>query len=308
MTETKVTLEQDGRRLDVWLAEAADISRSRAAQLIEEGQVLLKGKPAKKRDTVSAGDVVSYEIPKPQEIEAVPQDLPVEIVYEDDHLLVVNKPQGMVVHPAPGNPDGTLVNALLFHCKGRLSSINGMVRPGIVHRIDKDTAGLLIVAKTDEAHRGLAEQIAVHSFVRKYEAVCVGSFREEEGTVDAPIGRHKTDRKKMAVIQENSKPAITHYRVLQTTKNKQYSHLELTLETGRTHQIRVHMAYLGHPVAGDPVYGTEKHRLGLSGQCLFAKYIQFTHPVTGAVLAFQADRPQFLTDALQRLGIGGETS
>jgi 23S rRNA pseudouridine1911/1915/1917 synthase len=214
----------------------------------------------------------------------------------------------MVVHPAPGNPDGTLVNALLFHCKGRLSSINGMIRPGIVHRIDKDTAGLLIVAKTDEAHRGLAEQIAVHSFVRKYEAVCVGSFREEEGTVNAPIGRHKADRKKMAVTQENSKPAVTHYRVLDTTKNKQYSHLELTLETGRTHQIRVHMAYLGHPVAGDPVYGTDKHRLGLAGQCLFAKYIEFTHPVSGAVLAFEADRPQFFADALQRLGIGGKTS
>ena len=308
MAETIVTNEQNGLRLDVWLAETAEISRSRAAQLIEEGQVLLRGKPAKKRDTVSAGDGVTYTIPEPTEIEAVPQDLPIEIVYEDDHLLVVNKPQGMVVHPAPGNPDGTLVNALLFHCKGRLSSINGMIRPGIVHRIDKDTAGLLIVAKTDEAHRGLAEQIAVHSFVRKYEAVCVGSFREEEGTVNAPIGRHKADRKKMAVTQENSKPAVTHYRVLDTTKNKQYSHLELTLETGRTHQIRVHMAYLGHPVAGDPVYGTEKHRLGLAGQCLFAKYIEFTHPVSGAVLAFQADRPQFFADALQRLGIGGKTS
>ena len=308
MAETIVTNEQNGLRLDVWLAETAEISRSRAAQLIEDGQVLLRGKPAKKRDTVSAGDSVVYTIPEPTEIEAVPQDLPIEIVYEDDHLLVVNKPQGMVVHPAPGNPDGTLVNALLFHCKGRLSSINGMIRPGIVHRIDKDTAGLLIVAKTDEAHRGVAEQIAVHSFVRKYEAVCVGSFREEEGTVNAPIGRHKADRKKMAVTQENSKPAVTHYRVLNTTKNKQYSHLELTLETGRTHQIRVHMAYLGHPVAGDPVYGTEKHRLGLAGQCLFAKYIEFTHPVSGAVLAFQADRPQFFADALQRLGIGGKTS
>ena len=308
MTETTVTLDKDGLRLDVWLAETAEISRSRAASLIEEGQVLLRGKPAKKRDTVSAGDTVSYSIPEPTEIEAVPQDLPIEIVYEDDHLLVVNKPQGMVVHPAPGNPDGTLVNALLFHCKGRLSSINGMIRPGIVHRIDKDTAGLLIVAKTDEAHRGLAEQIAVHSFVRRYEAVCVGSFREESGTVDAPIGRHRIDRKKMAVTQENSKPAITHYRVLQETKNKQYSHLECTLETGRTHQIRVHMAYLGHPVAGDPVYGTDKHRLGLAGQCLFAKYIQFTHPVTGAVLAFEADRPQFFADALRRLGIGGATS
>ena len=302
---TTVTSDLSGKRLDVWLAEAAEISRSRAQQLIEGGEVLLNGKVAKKRDTVFQGDEVTYEIPEPEEIEAVPQDLPITIVYEDDHLLVVDKPQGMVVHPAPGNPDGTLVNALLYHCKGRLSSINGVVRPGIVHRIDKDTSGLLIVAKTDEAHRGLAEQIAVHSFVRRYEAVCVGSFREEAGTVNAPIGRSKTDRKKMAVTQENSKPAVTHYRVLGETKNKMYSHLELTLETGRTHQIRVHMAYMGHPVAGDPVYGTEKHRLGLSGQCLFAKFIQFTHPVTGAVLAFEADRPQFLRETLQKLGIGG---
>ncbi len=302
---TTVTNDRSGKRLDVWLAEAAEISRSRAQQLIEGGEVLLNGKVAKKRDTVFQGDEVTYEIPEPEEIEAIPQDLPITIVYEDDHLLVVDKPQGMVVHPAPGNPDGTLVNALLYHCKGRLSSINGMVRPGIVHRIDKDTSGLLIVAKTDEAHRGLAEQIAVHSFVRRYEAVCVGSFREESGTVNAPIGRSKTDRKKMAVTQENSKPAVTHYRVLGETKNKMYSHLELTLETGRTHQIRVHMAYMGHPVAGDPVYGTEKHRLGLSGQCLFAKFIQFTHPVTGAVLAFEADRPQFLRETLQKLGIGG---
>ncbi|MBO7157790.1 MAG: RluA family pseudouridine synthase [Clostridia bacterium] len=302
---TTVTVDQGGKRLDVWLAETAEISRSRAQQLIEGGEVLLNGKTAKKRDSVSPGDEVTYEIPEPEEIEAVPQDLPINIVYEDDHLLVVDKPQGMVVHPAPGNPDGTLVNALLYHCKGRLSSINGMVRPGIVHRIDKDTSGLLIVAKTDEAHRGLAEQIAVHSFVRRYEAVCVGSFREESGTVDAPIGRSKTDRKKMAVTRENSKPAVTHYRVLGETKNKMYSHLELTLETGRTHQIRVHMAYMGHPVAGDPVYGTEKHRLGLSGQCLFAKFIQFTHPVSGAVLAFEADRPQFLKETLEKLGIGG---
>ena len=301
---TTVTNDRSGKRLDVWFAEEAEISRSRAQQLIEGGEVLKNGKVAKKRDTVFQGDEVTYEIPEPEEIEAIPQDLPITIVYEDDHLLVVDKPQGMVVHPAPGNPDGTLVNALLYHCKGRLSSINGMVRPGIVHRIDKDTSGLLIVAKTDEAHRGLAEQIAVHSFVRRYEAVCVGSFREEAGTVNAPIGRSKTDRKKMAVTQENSKPAVTHYRVLGETKNKMYSHLELTLETGRTHQIRVHMAYMGHPVAGDPVYGTEKHRLGLSGQCLFAKFIQFTHPVTGAVLAFEADRPQFLRETLQKLGIG----
>ncbi|MBQ3154893.1 MAG: RluA family pseudouridine synthase [Clostridia bacterium] len=306
MTQTsKVTPEHHGKRIDVFLAETADISRSRAQQLIEDGVVTRRGKAVKKRDLVSEGDEITYEIPEPEEIEAVPQDLPIEIVYEDEHLLVVNKPQGMVVHPAPGNPDGTLVNALLYHCKGRLSSINGKIRPGIVHRFDKDTAGLLIVAKTDEAHTGLAEQIAVHSFVRRYEAVCVGTFREKSGTVDAPIGRHKTDRKKMAVTNENSKPAVTHYRVLGEGKNGMYSHVELTLETGRTHQIRVHMAHLGHPVVGDPVYGTPKHQLGLKGQCLFAKYIQFTHPVSGAVLAFEADRPQFLADTVQKLGIGG---
>lgn len=306
MTETViVTSEQAGKRLDVLLAEVADISRSRAQQLLEQNAVTLNGKAACKRELTREGDVLTYTLPEPQEIEAVPQELPIEIVYEDEHLLVVNKPQGMVVHPAPGNPDGTLVNALLFHCKGRLSSINGKIRPGIVHRIDKDTAGLLIVAKTDEAHAGLAEQIAVHSFVRRYEAVCCGHFREADGTVDAPIGRHKTDRKRMAVTNEHSKPAVTHYRVLGENPRGDYSHVELTLETGRTHQIRVHMAYIGHPVAGDPVYGSEKQRLGLAGQCLFAKYIEFTHPVSGRVLAFEADRPQFLQETLRKLGIGG---
>ncbi len=301
-----VSEELAGRRLDVLLSECAGISRARAQQLIADGEVLLNGKPAKKKDLAAAGDLLTYQLPEPEEIEALPQDLPIEIVYEDDHLLVVNKPQGMVVHPAPGNPDGTLVNALLFHCKGRLSSINGKIRPGIVHRIDKDTAGLLIVAKTDEAHAGLASQIAVHSFVRKYEAVCVGHFKEPEGIVDAPIGRHQTDRKKMAVTSANSKPARTRYRVLGESSDGGYSHLELTLETGRTHQIRVHMAYIGHPVAGDPVYGSERHKLGLQGQCLFAKYISFTHPVTGEVLAFEADRPRFLTDTLKKIGIRGE--
>lgn len=306
MTETlQIRPEQGEVRLDVLLAQEAGISRSRAQQLIDDGAVLLNGRPARKRDIPSAGSLVTYTLPEPQEIEAVPQNLPVEIVYEDDDLLVVNKPQGMVVHPAPGNPDGTLVNALLYHCSGRLSSINGKIRPGIVHRIDKDTAGLLIVAKTDEAHAGLAEQIAVHSFVRRYEAVCCGCFRESVGTVDAPIGRHKTDRKRMAVTAEHAKPAVTHYRVLAENSVRAYSLVELTLETGRTHQIRVHMAHIGHPVVGDPVYGSEKQRLGLAGQCLFAKYIEFTHPVSGAVLAFEAGRPQFLVDTIRKLGIGG---
>lgn len=303
--ELTVDETQSGKRLDVLLSEAAEISRARAQALIGEGTVLLNGKPAKKRDLPKTGDTVSYFLPEPQEIEALPQDLPIEIVYEDEYLLVVNKPQGMVVHPAPGNPDGTLVNALLYHCKGRLSSINGKIRPGIVHRIDKDTAGLLIVAKTDEAHAGLASQIAVHSFTRKYEAVCAGHFKEPTGTVDAPIGRHKTDRKRMAVTEEHSKPALTHFNVLGESADGKYSHVELTLETGRTHQIRVHMAYIGHPVVGDPVYAPEKFSLGLNGQCLFAKYISFTHPITGKVLAFEADRPLFLAETLRKVGIVG---
>ena len=304
MTETiRIKAEQSGLRLDVLLAAEAGITRSHAQKLIENGGVLLNGRPARKRDLPATGDLVAYEIPEPELLDVKPQNLPIEIVFEDEHLLVVNKPQGMVVHPAPGNPDGTLVNALLYHCEGRLSSINGTVRPGIVHRIDKDTAGLLIVAKTDEAHAGLAEQIAAHSFVRRYEAVCCGHFREPEGTVDLPIGRSPSDRKKMAVTEHNSKPAVTHYRVLAESANRDYSLLSLTLETGRTHQIRVHMAHIGHPVAGDPVYGSERHRLGLNGQCLFAKYIQFTHPCTGAVLAFEADRPAFLADTIRKLGM-----
>lgn len=304
MTETiRIQPEQSGKRLDVLLAEEAGVTRSHAQKLIESGSVQLNGRQARKRDLPAAGDTVVYTLPEPETLDALPQDLPIDIVYEDEHLLVVNKPQGMVVHPAPGNPDGTLVNALLFHCRGRLSSINGTVRPGIVHRIDKDTAGLLIVAKTDEAHVGLASQIAVHDFVRRYEAVCCGVFREPEGTVNAPIGRSQTDRKRMAVTDLHSKPAVTHYRVLAESRNRDYSLLSLTLETGRTHQIRVHMAHLGHPVAGDPVYGTERNRLGLAGQCLFAKYIKFTHPVTGAVLAFEADRPAFFADTIRRLGM-----
>lgn len=302
-TILQIPSEQSGRRLDTVVAELAEISRTRAQALIADGMVEINGKTAKKRDIVQEGDWISYELPELEEIEAVPQDLPIEIVYEDEHLLVVNKPQGMVVHPAPGNPDGTLVNALLFHCKGRLSSINGKIRPGIVHRIDKDTSGLLIVAKTDAAHTGLAEQIAVHNFVRKYEAVCAGHFSDISGTVDAPIGRHSVDRKKMAVTDNHSKNAVTHYRVLGENAQQTFSLVELTLETGRTHQIRVHMAYIHHPVIGDPLYSPECYHMGLKGQCLFAKYIEFKHPITGEILSFEAERPAFLLQAIQKLGI-----
>ena len=288
-------------RLDIAVAELFGISRTRAQELISQGNVTVNGIRREKKFAVTPGDELIADIPEDKPLEAIPQDIPIDIVYEDGHLLVVDKPRGMVVHPAPGNPDNTLVNALLYHCEGRLSSINGVVRPGIVHRIDKDTSGLLIVAKTDEAHRGLAEQIAVHSFVRKYEAIVGGRFKVQEGTVNAPIGRHRTDRKRMAVTDHNSKPAVTHYSVIAQSDN--YSHVECLLETGRTHQIRVHMAYIGHPVAGDPVYGNDRYKLGMEGQCLFAKYISFIHPVTGQTLSFEAARPAYFSDALRRAGL-----
>lgn len=299
-----VVTEQDvleKARLDAFAAKVFDISRARVQELISEKLITVNGKKCEKKLLLSAGDIIEIELPPERELEAVPQNIPIEIVYEDDYLLVVDKPRGMVVHPAAGNPDGTLVNALLYHCKGRLSSINGVIRPGIVHRIDKDTSGLLIVAKTDEAHKGLADQIAVHSFERKYEAIVGGHLKEESGTVCAPIGRHKTDRKKMAVTEQNSKEATTHWRVI--SESRDYSHLELTLETGRTHQIRVHMAYIGHPVAGDTVYGNVRYKLGMEGQCLFAKYISFVHPITGETLTFEAARPAYFSDALRRAGL-----
>ncbi len=299
------TVEQcdiaESLRLDAVTAKVFEISRSRVQELIKSGSVTVNGKTCDKKFLLSVGDEISVELPPVQELEAIPQNIPIEIIYEDEHLLVVDKPRGMVVHPAAGNPDNTLVNALLYHCQGRLSSINGVVRPGIVHRIDKDTSGLLIVAKTDEAHKGLAEQIAVHSFVRKYEAIVGGHFREESGTVCAPIGRHQSDRKKMAVTDKNSKEATTHWQVLAESPN--YTHLELTLETGRTHQIRVHMAYIGHPVAGDSVYGNARYKLSMDGQCLFAKYISFVHPITGENLSFEAARPTYFSDALRRAGL-----
>lgn len=240
--------------------------------------------------------MVSVTIPAPVPLNAVPQDIPVEIVYEDEDLLVVNKPKGMVVHPAPGNYDGTLVNALLYHCRGRLSSINGVIRPGIVHRIDKDTSGLLIVAKNDAAHAMLAEQIKAHSFTRIYNAVVYGGFQVEEGVVDAPIGRNPNDRMKMCVIQQNSRDAVTHYRVLE--RLAEFTNLELRLETGRTHQIRVHMAYIGHPVAGDPVYGPKKVIARLGGQCLHARTIGFIHPATKKYMEFTSELPKYYQDFL----------
>lgn len=288
----------DGVRLDKALSEALeDITRSAAAKLIEDGRVSVNGKKASKSCKLSAGDTVAADIPDPEPLDVKAEDIPIDIVYEDDELLVVNKPKGMVVHPAAGNYTGTLVNALMFHCRDRLSSINGVIRPGIVHRIDKNTSGLLIVAKTDRAHLGLAEQIKEHSFTREYCAVVCGRMKEPEGTVDAPIGRHPVDRKKMCVTDKNSRNAVTHYYTEE--EFDRYTKLRLRLETGRTHQIRVHMAYIGHPVLGDDVYG--KPFKGIEGQCLHAKKIGFVHPVSGEYLEFDSELPDYFKDILRKI-------
>ncbi len=288
-----------GQRLDAWLAaqETLGLTRSAVQQLLESGEILRNGKAAKKNDRLQSGDTVSVRIPEPVELAAAPQNIPLDIVYEDEDVLVVNKPRGMVVHPAPGHPDGTLVNALLYHCAGRLSGINGVIRPGIVHRIDRDTSGLLIVAKTDRAHLGLAEQIAVHAFSREYEAVVCGHLRESEGTIHAPIGRDPKDRQKMCVIAKNSKDAMTHYRLLE--QFERYAHIRCILETGRTHQIRVHMRHIGHPLYGDPVYGKPVKQI--AGQCLHAKTIGFVHPVTGTAMQFDSPLPEDFEAVLRTL-------
>lgn len=289
-----------GTRIDRFLAEnEEELTRSAIQKLIEDGMVTVDGKLPSKNHKLRTGESVTVTIPDPVLPQALPEDIPLDIVYEDEDLLVVNKPRGMVVHPAAGNPDGTLVNALLYHCGDSLSGINGVLRPGIVHRIDKDTSGLLIVAKNDYSHRLLAAQIKEHSFTRKYQAVVVGNLKDDEGTVNAPIGRHPTERKKMAITAKNSREAITHYRVIKRYRG--YTHVELTLETGRTHQIRVHMASLGHPVAGDPVYGGKNYLKSLNGQCLHAFYISFLHPRTGETLTLSAPLPDYFTRFLSGL-------
>lgn len=291
--------EHNGMRADKLLSVIGEnISRSAAAKLIDEGRVSVNGKAIRKSCVISAGDVIEAVIPEPEILEVKAENIPLEIVYEDDHLLVVNKPKGMVVHPAAGNYTGTLVNALMYHCGSRLSSINGVIRPGIVHRIDKLTSGLLIVAKNDTAHRGLAAQIKAHSFTREYRAVVCGRMGDTEGTVNAPIGRHPADRKKMTVTERNSKQAVTHYTVLE--EFDKYTYLKLRLETGRTHQIRVHMAYIGHPVLGDEVYG--KPFKGIDGQCLHAGKIGFIHPATYEYMEFESELPQYFLDVLRKIG------
>lgn len=293
--------EEEGQRLDGYIAgQLPQLTRSAVQKLLAEGNIQVQGTPAAKSLRVREGWEVRVSLPEPEETTLLPQNIPLDIVYEDDDLLVVNKPKGMVVHPAPGNPDGTLVNALLAHCGNSLSGINGVIRPGIVHRIDKDTSGLLMVAKNDAAHQGLAAQIQEHSFTREYEAVVYGNLRENCGTVNAPIGRHPVDRKKMAVTEKHSRPAVTHFQVL--ARYGSFTHVRLQLETGRTHQIRVHMAYLGHPVAGDPVYGPKKVITSLQGQCLHARKIGFVHPITGEYLEFSSPLPEYFTSFLRSLG------
>ncbi len=295
-----VSEEYMGVRIDKYLAEKDDdLTRSALQKLIAEARVTVNGKPANKNYKLCSGDSICVEVPEPVEYEAAAENIPLDIPYEDDDLLVVNKPRGMVVHPAAGNYSGTLVNALLYHCGSSLSGINGVMRPGIVHRIDKDTSGLLIVAKNDFSHRLLAEQIKEHSFTRKYQAIVCGIIKNEEGTINAPIGRHPTERKKMAVTMKNSKEAITHYKVLNRFKG--YTHVELTLTTGRTHQIRVHMSYIGHPVAGDPVYGGKKYLVKLGGQCLHAYYISFVHPRTGETITLSSPLPEYFTDFIKTI-------
>lgn len=296
--------EKAGERIDKIISSALEpMSRSAVQKIIDEGAVSIGGTVISKNYKVRHGDVIKVIIPEARELEVAAENIPLDIRYEDDDLLVVNKPKGMVVHPAAGNYDGTLVNALLYHCKGSLSGINGVIRPGIVHRIDKDTSGLLIVAKNDMAHISLAEQIKVHSFTREYQSVVYGRIKNENGTVDAPIGRHPVDRKKMAVTQKNSKNAVTHYSVL--NEYRDFTHLKLRLETGRTHQIRVHMSYIGHPVAGDPVYGPKKVIEYLSGQCLHAGLIGFRHPRTKEYIEIESELPDYFTDFLRRIGNNG---
>ena len=292
--------EDVGIRIDVFLAEnMEDLSRSGVQKLIDEGMITLNGGKTKANYKLREKDVIDVTVPEVKEVEILPEDIPLDILYEDADVIVVNKPQGMVVHPAPGHTSGTLVNALMFHCGDDLSGINGEKRPGIVHRIDKDTSGVLMIAKNDMAHQSLAAQLAEHSITRKYNAVVYNGFNEEEGTVDQPIGRNPQDRKKMAVTQKHSRHAVTHYRVIE--RMEKFTLIEAQLETGRTHQIRVHMTYIGHPLLGDPVYGPKKQPISLDGQALHARVLGFIHPRTGEYMEFEAPLPPHFEALLERL-------
>ncbi len=292
--------DRDGERIDAFLARSVEnLSRSGAQKLIEEGFVLRCGKAAKKNDKLVPGEEISLTFPEPKETDIVPKEIPLEIVYEDEDVLVLNKPKGLVVHPAPGHQDDTLVNGLLFALGDRLSGINGELRPGIVHRIDKDTSGLLAVAKNDYAHTVLASQLKDHTMARTYEAIVCGNLKEDSGTVDAPIGRHGTDRKKMCVTQRNSRNAVTHWEVV--ARYRGYTHVRCQLETGRTHQIRVHMAYIGHPILGDSVYGRKKPELGQDSQCLHAGALCFRHPRNGRPVLVVSQLPEYFEEVLKKL-------
>ena len=294
------TSEEDrGARLDAFLARAMeDLTRSAAAKAIEEGRVLVSGKVPSKSLKLTGNETIEFTPEEPAPIDAVPQDIPLDVVYEDDDVIVVNKPSGLVVHPAPGHPDGTLVNALLYHCGASLSGVGGTLRPGIVHRIDRDTSGLIIAAKNDYAHQFLSAQLADHTLARTYECIVVGNLREDSGTVDAPIARDNRDRKRMAVVP-GGRRAVTHWTVL--ARYPGYTHVQCRLETGRTHQIRVHMASLGHPILGDTVYGAKKPVPGLTGQCLHAVGLQFIHPRTKELVSLSCPLPGEFTAALRKI-------
>ena len=291
--------ESKNQRLDAFLASSLDgLTRSQATRLIESGEVAVNGRAVSKSYKLAGDEDVAVTLPEPEPVEAVPQDIPLDVVYEDADVIVVNKPSGMVVHPAPGHPDGTLVNALLYHCAGTLSGVGGALRPGIVHRIDRDTSGLIIAAKNDAAHQYLSAQLADHTLARTYECIVVGKLREDRGTVDAPIARHPTDRKRMAVVA-GGREAVTHWEVI--ARYPGYTHVRCRLETGRTHQIRVHMAYIGHPILGDTVYVAKKEVPGLTGQCLHAVGLRFLHPRTHEVMELSCPLPDEFTRMLQRI-------
>ena len=296
--------EDAGIRIDKYLADQLpDITRSYLQKLLKDGSVQMNGKPVKASAKTAAGAVIELTIPEPEEPEILPEDIPLDILYEDSDVILINKPKDMVVHPAAGHYTGTLVNALMYHCRGELSGINGVLRPGIVHRIDKDTTGVLIVCKNDKAHNALAEQLKEHSIARKYRAIVCGNLKEDEGTVDAPLGRHPQDRKKMAIVRNGGKRAVTHYRVLERFGS--YTYIECRLETGRTHQIRVHLASLGHPLLGDEVYGRAKSPFKLEGQTLHAMVLGFIHPTTGKYMEFEAPLPEYFEKLLDKLRKSG---
>lgn len=300
--EISVPQAQCPIRIDQYLStlKEPEISRSYAAKLLKEERILLNGKPAKASTKLKAGDVLSLDLPAPVALDVEPEDIPLDIIYEDQDVLIVNKPKGMVVHPAAGHAQGTLVNAVMYHCGSELSSINGVMRPGIVHRIDMNTTGLLVVCKNDQAHKSLAAQLKVHSITRRYVAIVIGNLREDEGTVDAPLGRSKKDRKKQAIDELNGRPAVTHYHVLERFGGA-YTLVQCTLETGRTHQIRVHMASIGHPLLGDEVYGPKKCPFDLQGQCLHAQVLGFIHPRTGEYVEFSSPYPAYFEELLTKL-------